>query len=1011
MSDTRRLALELHEIRQLALGHATNPQFGNSSVDGEGLSFRDGDGNEIGRIGGGENGMEVEYTYGPKPLMPSTPIVTADANLLLVQWDGQWAGGNEDGDAAADPDLASQAGLDRVEVHVSMEPTFVPDPILSFAGVLPVTQEGGAHTVGPLAEAGDYYVVLMARGKDGQYSAPSQRVHVVTTVGLMENELFDLALRADEARESADGKSTVYYGEGPEAPEGGFSEGDLWFDTTEDPETGFRKNTPHLWDPSANSGEGGWVSAADSRVDAIQSAVDDLESDLDAVRESADGKNTITWSPDAASGPGEAGDTWFRTSGNNIIGYWRHSGSAWVSMSLDATVIPNLDAGKITSGFIDSERIKAGSVSAGKLLVGNFTNLVPDPAAQFNITDSWRRWSSESIGTAGAFWRYATTVGGQRGVRAGAGEFFGSSRWLTSTPFQVSPGDRYFIQVTSHTEYLVGGSPQFGLRLGDESNGFMGETPVTVMSSSGRETYTAIVEIPANPDIKQAALRYTIPSTATGGYAYFTDPVVRPAVGATIIEDGAITTEKIAVGAITAESGIIGSLDAGVITTGELRGELIRAQSIAGESLAVDAIDGKTITGATIRTSSAGARVEMDSTGLFVKNSVGANTVSMTNGTLTMLGGTITGGTIRTHTSGARVQLDESGLKAWNPSDEETFSVDANTGMVESRGALYTGAPGTVRAALAPGLFDNVTVTDPSDGSAAPATGAGMLLGDDPARGSQIFHAKSTVFGKEFDSLTILGPSASSAQESIVFARGMISTAAVSASGSMWSQARTQNYGSYMFTRTPSASAEVGASQSRAYLYANTGSTRVASINVGNDNASPKNSIEMEASGRFTWTTNRIYWEDIPNANNGTEVSILSNGSIGKTGSSRRYKIAEEPLERTQPDFYERLLKVQPKTWYDKAEAEYHADVAHSRTLGVGINPDGISDGELRRGVGAIAEDLDEAGLGLLVSYNGDGSPESIMYSRVGIALIPVVKSLRDRVNELERMMGEMANA
>src|SRR5699024_53202 len=105
----------------------------------------------------------------PKPPMPSAPIVTADANLLRVQWDGQWADGNEDGDAAADPGLASQAGLDRVEVHASMEPTFVPDPILSFAGVLPVTPEGGTHTVGPLAEAGDYYVALMARGKDGQY--------------------------------------------------------------------------------------------------------------------------------------------------------------------------------------------------------------------------------------------------------------------------------------------------------------------------------------------------------------------------------------------------------------------------------------------------------------------------------------------------------------------------------------------------------------------------------------------------------------------------------------------------------------------------------------------------------------------------------------------------------------------------------------------------------------------------------------------------------------------------
>ena len=67
MSDSRRLAQELYEIRALALSHATSPQLGVSSVDGEGLVFRDGDGNDIGRIGGDGNGVEFEYLYGPKP--------------------------------------------------------------------------------------------------------------------------------------------------------------------------------------------------------------------------------------------------------------------------------------------------------------------------------------------------------------------------------------------------------------------------------------------------------------------------------------------------------------------------------------------------------------------------------------------------------------------------------------------------------------------------------------------------------------------------------------------------------------------------------------------------------------------------------------------------------------------------------------------------------------------------------------------------------------------------------
>ena len=64
----------------------------------------------------------------------------------------------------------------------------------------------------------------------------------------------------------------------------------------------------------------------------------------------------------------------------------------------------------------------------------------------------------------------------------------------------------------------------------------------------------------------------------------------------------------------------------------------------------------------------------------------------------------------------------------------------------------------------------------------------------------------------------------------------------------------------------------------------------------------------------------------------------------------------------------------------------------------------------LRRIPGVVAEDLDAAGLGMFVVYNEDGSPESVMYDRLGVALVPAVKALRDRVNELEDKIGELWN-
>ena len=63
---------------------------------------------------------------------------------------------------------------------------------------------------------------------------------------------------------------------------------------------------------------------------------------------------------------------------------------------------------------------------------------------------------------------------------------------------------------------------------------------------------------------------------------------------------------------------VIATVDLGKATVGELDGIRIMGQTIHGEQLSGDAIDGKVITGANIRTSGSGARVQMDVGGLRV---------------------------------------------------------------------------------------------------------------------------------------------------------------------------------------------------------------------------------------------------------------------------------------------------------------------------------------------------------------------------------------------------------
>lgn len=67
----------------------------------------------------------------------------------------------------------------------------------------------------------------------------------------------------------------------------------------------------------------------------------------------ANGKNTVTYSPNAPSGSGgRVGDIWWQMSGTTIIGGWQWDGSAWKSRTFGDQTLDSLTAAKITSGQI-----------------------------------------------------------------------------------------------------------------------------------------------------------------------------------------------------------------------------------------------------------------------------------------------------------------------------------------------------------------------------------------------------------------------------------------------------------------------------------------------------------------------------------------------------------------------------------------------------------------------------------------------------------------------------------
>ena len=119
------------------------------------------------------------------------------------------------------------------------------------------------------------------------------------------------------------------------------------------------------------------LTATDNKVNTLQNTtIPNLQtalSNVEGVAQSADKRSTVsTAAPSATTGfPQNA--AWQRINASGaVIGSWRLSGSSWVQMPLDPVVIPNLSAGIITSGVLNTNRLNASEVAAA---TGEFLSL------------------------------------------------------------------------------------------------------------------------------------------------------------------------------------------------------------------------------------------------------------------------------------------------------------------------------------------------------------------------------------------------------------------------------------------------------------------------------------------------------------------------------------------------------------------------------------------------------------------------------------------------------------
>jgi Chaperone of endosialidase len=227
-----------------------------------------------------------------------------------------------------------------------------------------------------------------------------------------------------------------------------------------------------------------------------------------------------------------------------------------------------------------------------------------------------------------------------------------------------------------------------------------------------------------------------------------------------------------------------------------------------------------------------------------------------------------------------------------------------------------------------------------------------------------------------------------------------ISTGTLSASVGL--SAVTGTIGGFTITSTNIYTASLDIQSTGSIIGGNSSTLFYGYVNIGGGTAGSERLIvtgnsnlngTLVTSGTITSTNNIISDNHFYTTNASTTsssanafINTLSSpvGRLMRSTSSLRYKTNITPQEINPFS----VLQLIPKSFNDKKEFE---------------DNDNSADG-LKRYFGLIAEEVAEISdlANLLVTYDDKGRPDSVNYDRIGVALIPLLNNLNQRLIEIE---------
>ncbi|MFJ4997104.1 hypothetical protein ACIP5T_03060 [Microbacterium sp. NPDC088619] len=371
---------------------------------------------------------------------------------------------------------------------------------------------------------------------------------------------------------------------------------------------------------------------------------------------------TVTWSvnaPVVGDGSGKpVGAMWYQRDGsNNVIGMWEWSGSAWLPRVLADATLGNISAAKITLGFLDAARIQSNTITASKIAIGDFTNLVngsdfeDDAKIPFVLTTGFT--------TAGD-----TFHTGLRSLRIAAGA---TTRIAATGYYDVQGGEQYYATLWARRSGTYNGtSADSKLSVRIPGLGLIGAIPYGVADIPTTNTWTELKTIFTVPAGASTRMFFDVRGDHTAGDVRLDDIIIRRMNAGELIVDGAIIAPKLATNSVETDKLAANAVKADKIDAGAITTVKLDALAVTTAKLAVDAVDANkltanaitskhTITGAKFQTTATPSRgIEITSAGLNAYNSSGQKTVEMVSSTGDV---TITG-TIRNRISGPRVEIN-----------------------------------------------------------------------------------------------------------------------------------------------------------------------------------------------------------------------------------------------------------------------------------------------------------------------------------------------------------------